>query len=52
MGLGVPVLLRKTKVDDVDLVPALANAHEEVIGLDVSVDEVTRVDVLDAGDLR
>lgn len=52
MGLGVPVLLRKTKIDDVDLVPALADAHEEVVGLDVTVDEVTRVDVLDTGDLQ
>ena len=48
--LRVPVLLRQTKVDDVDLVAALADAHEEVVGLDVAVDEALSVDILDAGD--
>jgi hypothetical protein len=48
--LGVTVLLGETKVDDVDLVAALANAHEEVVRLDVAVDERLGVDVLDAGD--
>lgn len=51
VGLGVPVLLRETKINDVNLVTTLPNAHEEVVGLDVAVDEVARVDVLDAGDL-
>jgi hypothetical protein len=50
VGLGVAVLLRKTKVNNVDLVAALADAHEEVVGLDVTVDERLGVDVLDAGD--
>lgn len=52
MGLGVAVLLRKAKIDDIDLVSALANTHKEVVGLDIAVNEVARVDVLDAGDLR
>lgn len=39
MRLGVTVLLGQTKVDNVDLVTTLANAHEEVVGLDVTVDE-------------
>ena len=52
MGLGVTVFLGKTKVNDVDLIAALADAHEEVVGLDVAVDEVAGVDVLDTGDLR
>jgi hypothetical protein len=52
VGLRVAVLLRETKVDDVDLVPTLADAHEEVVGLDIAVDEVARVNVLDAGDLK
>ncbi len=51
VGLGITVLLGKTEIDDVDLVSALADAHQEVVGLDVSVDEVTRMDVLDAGNL-
>lgn len=48
--LGVTVLLGETKVDHVDLVSALADAHQEVVGLDVTVNEVARVNVLDARD--
>lgn len=49
--LRVAVLLSETKVDDVDLVASFADAHEEIVGLDIAVDEVARMDVLDAGDL-
>jgi len=45
VSLGVTVLLGKTKVDNVDLVATLANAHEEVVGLDISVDKRLGVDV-------
>lgn len=45
--LGVAVLLGQTEVDDVDLVSTLANAHEEVVGLDITVNEGLGVDVLD-----
>jgi hypothetical protein len=48
--LGVTVLLGQTKIDHVDLVAALANAHEKVVRLDITVDEGLGVDVLDAGD--
>lgn len=51
MRLGVAVLLGETEINHVDLVAALADAHEEVVGLDVAVNEVTRVDVLDARNL-
>jgi len=50
VSLGIAVLLGQTKVDDIDLVAALANAHKEVVGLDIAVDEGLGVDVLDAGD--
>jgi hypothetical protein len=50
VSLRVTVLLGQTKINDVDLVATFANAHEEVVGLDVSVDEGFGVDVLDAGD--
>ena len=50
VGLRVTVLLGQTKIDDIDLVAALADAHEEVVGLDITVDEGLGVDVLDAGD--
>jgi hypothetical protein len=49
MSSRVPVLLGKTKINDVDLVPTLANAHEEVIGFDIAVEERLGVDVLDPG---
>ena len=49
--LRVPVLLRETEVDDVDLVTALANAHQEVVGLNVTVYEVAGVNVFDARNL-
>jgi|SRR5712671_2908212 len=51
MGLGIPVLLRKTKVNDIDLIAALANTHEEVVGFDVTMDEIAGMDVLDTRDL-
>lgn len=51
VGAGVAVLLGQAEVDDVDQVALLAQAHQEVVGFHVSVDEVLGVDVLDAADL-
>lgn len=48
--LRVTVLLSKTEVDHVDLVAPLSDAHQEVVGLDIAVDEGLGVDVLDTGD--
>src|SRR5689334_6030145 len=50
MSLGVTVLLCKTEIDDVDLVSALANPHQEVVGLDITVDEIAGMDILNARD--
>jgi hypothetical protein len=50
VGLGVAVLLGQTEIDHVDLVTTLANTHEEVVGLDITVNEGLGVDVFDAGD--
>jgi hypothetical protein len=50
MGLGITVLLGETEIDNVDLVATLADAHEEVVRLDITVDEGLGMDVLDAGD--
>lgn len=47
VGLGVPVLLGQTEIDNVDLVAALANTHQEVVRLDITVDKGLGVDVLD-----
>lgn len=38
--LWVAVLLREAEVDDIDLVAALANAHDKVVGLDVTLHEM------------
>lgn len=41
-------LLRKSEINDVDKVSILADAHNEVGGLDVAMDEIARMDVFDA----
>ena len=51
MRLRVTEFLRETKIDNVDLIATLADAHQEVVRLYVTVYEVARVDVLDSGDL-
>jgi hypothetical protein len=43
LRLGVPVLLRQTKVNDVDLVGLLAQSDEEIVWLYVTVNEVLGV---------
>ena len=43
--LWVPEFLCKTEINDIDLIAMFANAHEEVVGLDVSVNEVFGVNV-------
>lgn len=50
MSLGVTVLLGETKVDHIDLVAALADAHEEVVGLNIAVNERLGMDVLNSRD--
>ena len=52
MCAGVAVLLGQAKVDDVHQVALLAQAHQEVVRLHISVDEVLRVDVLNPADLE
>lgn len=46
--LRVTILLRQTKVNDVNLVAAFANSHQEVVGLDITMDKGLGVNVLDA----
>lgn len=49
---SVTVFLGQTKVDDVDQIALFAQAHQKVVWLHISVDEVLGVDVLDAADLK
>jgi len=51
VSLWVSVLLRQTEIDHVDLVPTLADTHEEVVGFDIAMDEVSGVNVFDSRDL-
>ena len=50
MDFGISVLRCKTKVNN-NLVAMCANAYEKIVGLDVTVDEVMRMNILDAKDL-
>ncbi len=50
VSLRITVLLGQTEINNVDLVASLANAHQEVVRLDIAVDEGLGMDVLDAGD--
>lgn len=52
VGLRVTEFFRQTKINDVDLVAALSDAHQKVIGFDVTVDKVARVDIFDARNLE
>lgn len=52
VGLGVPVLFRQTEIDHVDLVAPLADTHQKVIRLDISMDKVSRMDVFDSRNLQ
>ena len=47
----VPELLSQPEVDGVDEVALLAQAHEEVVRLDVSVDKVLTLNEFNAADL-
>jgi hypothetical protein len=47
VSLGVTVLLGKTEINDIDLVTTLADAHEEIVRLDVTVDKGLGVNVFD-----
>ncbi len=49
---GVTVFLCEAKVDDVDQIALLAEPHQEVVRLHVSVDEVLGVDVFNPADLE
>lgn len=50
VGFGVTVLLGQAKINDIDLVPPLSDAHQEIVGLDVAMNERLGMNVLDAGD--
>lgn len=52
MGFWIAVFLGEAKVDNVDLVASFANAHKEVVGFDVSMDEGLCMDIFNTRDLH
>jgi hypothetical protein len=50
MRLWVSVLFGETEINHIDLVASLSDTHEEIVGFDISVDKVSRMDVLDTRD--
>jgi len=50
MSLRITVLLGQTKINNIDLVATLSNAHKEVVRLDITVNEGLGVDVFDTRD--
>ena len=48
--LGILVALAQTKVDQVDRALFVADAHQEIIWLHITMDEVVRVHELEAAD--
>jgi hypothetical protein len=50
MGLQVTEL-RKTEIDDINLIATLADSHEEVVVFDTSMDEVLGMNVVNMRDL-
>ena len=49
VSLGVTVLFGQTEVDDIDLIATLANSHQEVVRLDITMDKRLSMDVFDTG---
>jgi hypothetical protein len=47
-SLWVSVSCCKAEIDNINLIVMVADTHENVGGFDVTVDEVARVDILDA----
>ena len=52
VGAGIAVFLGQTKVNYIHEVALLAEPHQEVVRLNVTVDEVFAVDVFYASDLK
>lgn len=50
VGLGVTILLCQAKINNIDLISTLANAHQEIVRFDVAVDERLGVDIFNARD--
>ena len=50
VGLRVTVFLGQSKINHVDLVPALSDTHEEIVRLNITVDERLGMNVLDTRD--
>ena len=52
VSASVTVLFGQAKVNDIDKVALLAKSHEEVVGFDITMDEVLGVDKFNSADLE
>ena len=52
MYASVSIFLCQSKVDDVDKVALLSEAHQKVVRFDISVDEIFRMNELNSADLK
>ena len=52
MCASVSIFLCQSKVDDVDKVTLLSEAHQKVVRFDISVDEIFRMNELNSADLK
>ena len=50
VGFRVTVFLGQSKINHVNLVPALSNTHEEIVRLNITVDKRLGMNILDTGD--
>jgi hypothetical protein len=51
VGLGITECLCEAEIDNVNLVAALTDAHQEVVRFDVAVNKLSRVDIFNARNL-
>ena len=50
LAIPLDVSLRQSKIKDENLIGGFVETSAEVVGLDISMNEMTIVDILDAGD--
>jgi hypothetical protein len=49
--LWIPVLLCQPKINNIHLIGTFSQTHQEIVGFDVSMDEIFGMNILDAGNL-
>ena len=47
----VSILLRETKIDNIDFICSFAKTNKEIVGFDVSMDKIFGMSILDSSNL-